>query len=466
LTGRAIFSSVLGLANSFRTRNLGELDSKARSRERYRRAILSGAASALARLFSVSSVLISIPITLHYLGVDRFSVWMTITSLTILLSFADFGLGNGLMNAVSRSDANADPAAVRSYISSALVVLLIIAGIAIAGALLIGPALPWSRWLAVKSGAISDAEITEAMIAFIICIAVAIPANLVQKVQLGLQMGYLASGWQLLSSVATLGALLAAVAMRLSLPWLVVAVLGTPSLVFTVSAVVFWTWQRRGYRPNLLLARRDMSLELLRSGGLFLLIQVAGSIAFGSDTIIIAHVLGAQSVAQYSVASKIIDGLGMVCALFLTPLWPAYADAHARGEKAWIVRTLFLSLGTTAVVAVAVSLVLVAVSRPLILLWVGPQIPYSLALIAVCAAWGVIKTTGSALAMFLNGVGMIGFQAVTATIFSIAVVAAKVEFARAFGIIGVPLALSIVYLATNALPQALRIPKMLRSIGT
>jgi O-antigen/teichoic acid export membrane protein len=156
----------------------------------------------------------------------------------------------------------------------------------------------------------------------------------------------------------------------------------------------------------------------------------------------------------------------MVCALFLTPLWPAYADAHARGEKAWIVRTLFLSLGTTAVVAVAVSLVLVAVSRPLILLWVGPQIPYSLALIAVCAAWGVIKTTGSALAMFLNGVGMIGFQAVTATIFSIAVVAAKVEFARAFGIIGVPLALSIVYLATNALPQALRIPKMLRSIGT
>jgi O-antigen/teichoic acid export membrane protein len=81
---------------------------EARSRERYRRAFLAGVTSAASRAVSIAAVLISIPITLKYLGVDRFSVWMTITSLTALLAFADFGLGNGLMNVVARCYADED----------------------------------------------------------------------------------------------------------------------------------------------------------------------------------------------------------------------------------------------------------------------------------------------------------------------------------------------------------------------
>jgi hypothetical protein len=40
-------------------------------------------------------MLISIPLTLNYLGVERFGVWMTLTSFTTLAAFMDFGLGKG-----------------------------------------------------------------------------------------------------------------------------------------------------------------------------------------------------------------------------------------------------------------------------------------------------------------------------------------------------------------------------------
>jgi hypothetical protein len=46
-----------------------ESAAEARSRERYRRAFLAGIASALARGVSILAVLISLPITLKYLGV-------------------------------------------------------------------------------------------------------------------------------------------------------------------------------------------------------------------------------------------------------------------------------------------------------------------------------------------------------------------------------------------------------------
>lgn len=431
---------------------------EARSRERYRRAFLAGVTSAASRAVSIAAVLISIPITLKYLGVDRFSVWMTITSLTALLAFADFGLGNGLMNVVARCYADEDWQALRAYTSTALLTLGGLALVLIAVALLVATSVPWAAVLAVDARQSSGPELARVMTAFIICVAVGIPMTIVQKVQLALQLGYLASLWQLGASVAGLLALLAAVWLHASLTWLVAASLGTPSLVLAINGVVFWTIQRPAQRPDLTLAKWGFALELTRSGGLFFLIQVAGTVAFASDTLVIAHVLNPEAVAQYSVVSRLTEGLVMVSALFLTPLWPAYADAYVRGDDRWIRKTLVTSLWTTVIFTAVLAGLLVAVSRPLVGAWVGHRVEYSLALFAVCSGWAVLKAAGNALAMFLNGVGWIGFQALVAVLFACVVVPLKVIFAQEFGVIGVPLAVALAYVIVIVVPYAWRMP--------
>jgi O-antigen/teichoic acid export membrane protein len=304
------------------------------------------------------------------------------------------------------------------------------------------------------------------MTVFIICLAIGIPVTIVQKVQLALQLGYLASLWQLAASTAGLLALLAAVALQASLAWLVAASLGTPSLLLAVSGIVFWAYQRPAERPAFALAKSSYGLELARSGGLFFVIQIAGTVAFASDILIIAHVLNPQAVAQYSVVARLTDGLVMVSALFLTPLWPAYGDAFVRGDDRWIRKTLVTSLGATVIATAATAALLVGFSRPITLAWVGPQVHYSLALFAICAAWAVIKAAGNALAMFLNAAGWIGFQALVAVLFACAAIPLKIGFAREFGLIGVPLALALSYIVVIAIPYAWRMPRIFAKVST
>src|SRR5208283_4384594 len=66
-----------------------------RSRERYRRAALTTLTSVLARVITVSTSLITVRLTIRYLGTERYGLWMTITSVVSFLIFADLGIGNG-----------------------------------------------------------------------------------------------------------------------------------------------------------------------------------------------------------------------------------------------------------------------------------------------------------------------------------------------------------------------------------
>src|SRR5262245_42123374 len=103
-----------------------------RARERQRRIALSALASALAKAISVSTALISVPLTLTYLGAERYGMWMTMSSLVAMLSFADLGIGNGLLASVASAHGRNDRDEIQSYVSSAYLVLSAIA-IAIVG---------------------------------------------------------------------------------------------------------------------------------------------------------------------------------------------------------------------------------------------------------------------------------------------------------------------------------------------
>ena len=63
-----------------------------RAHERHRRIVLSALASAGARAISIAAALISVPLTLHYLGAERYGMWMIMSSFVAILGFADLGI--------------------------------------------------------------------------------------------------------------------------------------------------------------------------------------------------------------------------------------------------------------------------------------------------------------------------------------------------------------------------------------
>src|SRR5438874_4896071 len=116
-----------------------------RSKERYRRAALSTFAAFGARGIQILTSIVTVPLTVHYLGLERYGMWMTISSTIAMFSFADLGIGNGLLNAIADAHGRGDRKAAATYVSSAFFALIALAAIAGIGFAAGYPLVPWAR---------------------------------------------------------------------------------------------------------------------------------------------------------------------------------------------------------------------------------------------------------------------------------------------------------------------------------
>src|SRR5690349_18748658 len=104
--------------------------------------------SALAGLASSGAIaLISIfsaPITINYLGKDLYGLWAIITSFLIWVQLLDFGILNGLTNALSEAFGRDDYSTVQSYICTSFLTTALISALGIVFWVLGSLYLPWS----------------------------------------------------------------------------------------------------------------------------------------------------------------------------------------------------------------------------------------------------------------------------------------------------------------------------------
>jgi O-antigen/teichoic acid export membrane protein len=87
---------------------------------RRRRSIAQGLVSGLGSRgvgFLVS--FLSVPLTIGYLGSERYGVWLLLSSLLAWVRLADLGIGNGLRTAIASALGSGRPDLVRPHISTA-----------------------------------------------------------------------------------------------------------------------------------------------------------------------------------------------------------------------------------------------------------------------------------------------------------------------------------------------------------
>ena len=422
-----------------------------RARERQRRVLLSAIASALAKLISVSTALISVPLTLNYLGAERYGMWMTMSSLIAMLSFADLGIGNGLLSSVATAHGEDDRTRIGGYVSSGYCVLLAIAFCVLGLFVLIYPYVDWYRIFNVKTE-IARREAAPAVAVLVTCFALAIPIMLVQRVQIGMQRGFMASLWQCASSVVALAGVLIAIHLQAPLPALVLAFLGAPLLIGVLNSSIFFLLLQPDIAPTRHKISRDAIKTIAKTGLLFLVLQVVAALTYTSDNIILAQMLGAAAVTQYAVPEKLFSLISTVIAMVLTPLWPAYGEAIARGDRDWVRKTLKRSLLVSIGVASFCSAVLVITAPWIIHLWVRRMMAPSLLLLAGLGVWKVLDVGGNALSVFLNGARIVKIQVIISITTCIAAVSSKVFLVQHIGIPGVVWATVFSFLFLTAIP--------------
>lgn len=436
-----------------------------RSSERYRRAGWSTLGGAGSRVVAIATSLVTIPLAIDYLGAERYGLWVTISAVTAMLTFADFGLGNGLMNAVAGAYGRNDRAAARRAVSSAFLMLAAVAGVGVAAFGLAYGSVPW----AAVANVASDAAVAEAgptVLVFFLCLALNLPLSLVQRIQYGYQEGFEVSLWTALGSILALAGLVMAIQLGASLPWLVLALAGGPVVATALNAFVVFAWRHPDLRPRFRLATGQVAQSLMRIGLLFFVLQMAVAIAFQSDIVVAARILGPAAAAEYSVALRLYFLVPAVVSMMFLPLWPAYGEALSRGDIAWLRRTLLrTTLAGAALTSVSSSLLLVF--GPAILrAWVGPVIDPPFMLMLGMALWAVVSTIFTSISMFLNGANAIKFQAVVAVVMAVMSILASISLAQLFGLSGIVWGTLMSYLMCAAFPTLWYLARVLRRLET
>jgi O-antigen/teichoic acid export membrane protein len=269
------------------------------------------------------------------------------------------------------------------------------------------------------------------------CFLLNIPAGIVSRVQLGYQEGFIANLWLSLGSVFSLCFLLVVIHYHGSLALLVLALAGAPILALVLNGVVQFGFQRRWLFPSIGSIDRGVSKNLLHLGGLFFVLQLGGAVAFSSDNIVLARVLGPEAVAQYAVPCRLFSLVSMITSLIVAPLWPAYGEALERKDYQWIRSTLYRSILVVSGVSAVLSGALAVFGVRLIHLWVGPSINPSPLLLVGLGLWGMLLSVSTTIAMFLNGLSIVRFQVVIAFVGALANIVLSVYLTLRIGIPGV-----------------------------
>ena len=414
-----------------------------RSLERYRRISLTTLSIGLTKALALGSMLITVPLTLHYLGVERYGMWMTITSLVAVLSFADLGMGNGLLNAVAVANARADRKAAQTAVSSAFFMLLgmtILLGLG--GALTISH-VDWGRVFNVHSP-VAQQEAPAAVALFMLCFAVNMPLSVVQRVQAGFQEGFSSNLWQALGSLLGLAFVYTAVRIKLGLPWLILGLSGGPLVAVTLNfASQFWQ-TRPWLAPSLRTFRWREARQLARSGLFFVVLNISTLLGVQSDTLIVAHFCGAESVATYSVASRLFWFIVMISTLAL-PAWPALGEAIERGDIGWASKALKRLLVCSGALSALLGITVVLYGQALARLWVGASVVPHYNLLISFAIWGLVSSYLSAVMMLLNSHITLARHALLFAITSCVSLALKIPLVVMLGLPGTILASSLAY---------------------
>jgi ADP-heptose:LPS heptosyltransferase len=142
-------------------------------------------------------------------------------------------------------------------------------------------------------------------------------------------------------------------------------------------------------------------------------------------------------------------------------LWPAYAEAYARGDYDWV-RQVFWKAARYAMGAAGIAVVVLALfGRPLLRWYVGAAAVPSEALILTICVWTLIATGMDLEACLLSALGRVKLQAVLSLVAAVINIALSIYWVRTLGSVGVILGTIASYLLVLVGAQSVLVWKAL-----
>jgi O-antigen/teichoic acid export membrane protein len=430
---------------------------------RLRRAGFSGVTAVLAQGLGIAANLVSVPLTVKYLGPERYGVWLTMGTAFAWLGITDLGFGgNALVNVLAEADGKDDLDAARGLVATAFWSLVVIATVVV---LAFGCAFTFVSWTSVfnVSSSIAAHELRVCLALQAAIFLFMLPLGIVNATYRAYQEGYIANLWEMTASIGALIAVIVVTSIKGGLPKLALALSGTRLLVTIVSFVYLFCRRYPWLLPKPSLIRRDLFRRLISLGLKYVVNQLAVMVSFQSQPMIITRVLGPGQVGAFTIAQRLLSLPATIIYLLMFPLLSAYSEAKARRDWDWIWHTLERCMtGSLAFAAILVAIIGVA-AQPLVRLWVGPALVPTTGLVIALGVNAMIAAVATPSGILLYGLEQVGGLSIIQSVQAAVTLFLCIRFAQSWGLTGVAIAMSVSFVTTNWVGQAIQLRRILRA---
>ena len=411
---------------------------------RYRQVFRAVSSGLVSKGVNLLVNLLLVPMLLRYLGAERYGLWVTITSTVSMFVLLDIGVANTLTNLVAEAYAAGDERLAAEYFSSAFWTVCGVSSVIGLAAWLLWPHVDWAAVFHVSGPALAPAA-SRAMAVSVALLLCSLPAGLAARLLAGYQELHLANIFAAVGSVGSLLGVVTGLRLGFGLPALV-AGYAAPIVganVLSLLWIVFFHKPWISPLPRLL--RRAHVERILRSGGQFFIIQVAGLVVMNSDNLVLSHFLSPAAVTPYNTTWRLTGYVLALQGLPIGAMWPALAEAHARHDLLWI-RTAYRRMrSVTLAILFAACCVLLLFGKSLIRLWAGAAAVPGTPLLVLMCAWMCLCAVTVYQANLMGAVSRVGRQALSSGIAAAVNLLLSLWWVRSLGQTGVILATVVSY---------------------
>jgi O-antigen/teichoic acid export membrane protein len=350
--------------------------------------------------------LLYVPLLLSYLTLEKYGIWLTLTSILGWFSFFDIGLGNGLRNKLGEAFASGDLYLGRKYVSTIYITLICIFCTILFVFHTFNFFINWNSILNTYTIASSELYIlTSIVVSFF----------LIRFVVQLISVIYLADQKSSINNlVTTIGSLLSFILVLIltyssisgNLILLGSIISGIPVFVFIMVSIVSFTGRYKIIKPSIKEVDFKLSKGLMELGVKFFYLQICSIIVFSTSSFFIAQFYGPKEVVAYNIVFKFFQIPIMVFSIILSPVWSAVTDAYIKSDFVWLKKTIrqlnFLSLVFT------FGVIIMLIFSPWIFkLWVGENVIIPLNLSIAMAIYTIMQLWVAPYSNFINGLGKI-----------------------------------------------------------
>ncbi|WP_373493792.1 lipopolysaccharide biosynthesis protein [Aquiflexum sp.] len=407
---------------------------------------------------NVVSNFLLVTITLNFLGVEEYGVWITLTSLVTWFSFLDIGLAHGLRNKYAEAKAENDFLKIKSLVSTAFFSLLFLSLFGFVIVFLVGSNLNWATLL--NGPDYLKNELRNVGLFMVSTFFLRLVLNIVAVLKTADQQPSVAT------FLTTSGNILSLVGIFLLIEFynpsflqLGVVLSISQVLPILIAFIFYFSNSYKNIFPKIEYFSKSNLNSIFSIGFKFFIIQLLNLIILQSNILIIAHVCGPESVADYSIAFKYLWLIIILHGAIINPLWSASTEAYANNDRVWL-KNIMSRLNRVFLVLVLIGILLIFGSSFFYKIWLKGNIEVDYLLLFLIFLNFTFTMRYSTFRMFMNGVGKIRLQLFVTSIQAILHIPLAIIAANYLDVYGVIL-VSITWTFFNSVWEPIQFKKII-----